>query len=541
MNRWLRAFVIVSVLAAVGTVVTVLLYIDTTNGETSLAHESFKGEFSSLLSEFKGFMAGQLRGLSAISDAVSSHGSLPTASVFQRVGFSFSTCYGCWIYDAFVSNLSSIVLTHSTVPFGFLVCVLGTFPFTSCGLSPQIGRTYEGIFQSAFGGIGILARVNNTKAAKDAWAAATSLRYNRTVTPIILPPYADADDPFVYMIQDDLPNIPSVTAYQGLEITVLDHVRQPIWSMINHTSSSANTSVLVELFSKLVGFSGLIEFTRVLDVSQWGFLSFTTVFDDDPTAYLVMTATLFDNFVADFKRRSPQAVLTITDANGFPFHSGTCTLKDAKQILELAVPLTSAATWRIQVGQCPEYEARFITWKRYIILAICIVVTLLAVMVSAVVLLYQERLVQDAIERTRHEEKATAHQIIVGYICHELRNPLHIIKTSFTGMQASLRKLSGNQFLRAPNGIGSNDATFSDADDVDLLEEAPSEEELQSIVMDAQSALHQMLATVNEVLDYRAIDTGLSSLKLNVEPMIVSEVRGIIVRCPKPGCDFVVP
>jgi signal transduction histidine kinase len=334
----------------------------------------------------------------------------------------------------------------------------------------------------------------------------------------------------VYMIQDDLPYIPSVPGYQGLEITALDHVRQPIWSMINHTSSSANSSVLVELFGKLVGFTGLIEFTRVLDVSQWGFLSFVTVFDEDPTAYLVMTATLFDDFVADFRRRSPQAALTITDANGFAFHSGNCDLVSAKQVLELEVPLTSAATWGIQVGQCPDYDARFITWKRYVILAICIVVTLLAVLVSAVVLLYQERLVQDAIERIRHEEKATAHQIIVGYICHELRNPLHIIKTSFSGMQAALRKLSGNQFLRGPTGIGSNDAAFNDADDVDLLEEAPNEEELQSIVLDAQSALHQMQATVNEVLDYRAIDTGLSSLKLNVEPIMISEVLHACMR-----------
>jgi hypothetical protein len=105
MNRRARAFLIVSVLAAVGTVVTVLLYIDTRNGETSLAHESFKGEFSSLLSEFKGFMAGQLRGLGAISDAISSHDSLPSAPVFQRVRSMFWCACGRWTCGTCLAGL----------------------------------------------------------------------------------------------------------------------------------------------------------------------------------------------------------------------------------------------------------------------------------------------------------------------------------------------------------------------------------------------------------------------------------------------------
>lgn len=51
-----------------------------------------------------------------------------------------------------------------------------------------------------------------------------------------------------------------------------------------------------------------------------------------------------------------------------------------------------------------------------------------------------------------------------------------------------------------------------------------TEEELKSIISDANAALVQMQSTVNEVLDFRAMDSGMNSLKLNKEQIMVSSV-----------------
>ncbi len=45
-----------------------------------------------------------------------------------------------------------------------------------------------------------------------------------------------------------------------------------------------------------------------------------------------------------------------------------------------------------------------------------------------------------------------------------------------------------------------------------------------SIISDATAALAQMQATVNEVLDFRAMDSGVGALKLNKQPVVLGEV-----------------
>lgn len=165
---------------------------------------------------------------------------------------------------------------------------------------------------------------------------------------------------------------------------------------------------------------------------------------------------------------------------------------------------------------------------------------------------------------------------VVGYICHELRNPLHIVKTSFkslalyslkrssyvpnngtnvhrvssfasrkssasgttstmtgrvssTGTGAGTTSVFGAQSRRLEStGNPFNDSCEPRDDVAGLNLEEDDEElsiaELKSIVSDANAALVQMQTTVNEVLDFRAIESGLNSLKLNKEPAIVTQV-----------------
>lgn len=59
--------------------------------------------------------------------------------------------------------------------------------------------------------------------------------------------------------------------------------------------------------------------------------------------------------------------------------------------------------------------------------------------------------------------------------------------------------------------------------------DAPCREELKSIMSDAFQALKQMHTVVNEVLDYRSITSGLSSLKYDKRPVSLKEVQKCVI------------
>jgi hypothetical protein len=65
--------------------------------------------------------------------------------------------------------------------------------------------------------------------------------------------------------------------------------------------------------------------------------------------------------------------------------------------------------------------------------------------------------------------------------------------------------------------------------DEDMTAVEPAE--ILCVVSDAKAALGQMQTTVNEVLDFRAIENGMGSLKLRVGPVPVTRVRVFCLRC----------
>lgn len=71
----------------------------------------------------------------------------------------------------------------------------------------------------------------------------------------------------------------------------------------------------------------------------------------------------------------------------------------------------------------------------------------------------------------------------------------------------------------APAATGSDEGDGEESEEEEL-----TEEDLASIITDSTSALAQMQATVNEVLDFRAIESGMNSLKLNKEPVVLEPV-----------------
>ncbi len=83
----------------------------------------------------------------------------------------------------------------------------------------------------------------------------------------------------------------------------------------------------------------------------------------------------------------------------------------------------------------------------------------------------------------------TAHNAIVGYVCHELRNPLHVLETWFRTLVEQTEVLTATAMK------------------LEGFPEKTSSETAESamIVADVESALNQMRSTVDDVLDFRQV------------------------------------
>jgi muconolactone delta-isomerase len=369
--------------------------------------------------------------------------------------------------------------------------------------------------------LAILQRIPNTAAYRTEWARNASVRYNRTITTTVFPMLADKDDEEVYIIADVVPDRRPQSDYIGFQVTVIDSIRLPLRALQYQWDNAVNYSTLWPVFGKPTTFTGLFEMPDFGTGEQvLSFMSITSIMDDDPTKHVVMTLSSPYSYLKTARTRPESTVATITDHFGVSVTYGDCEFSQTVYSLTETLPLTSSISWRFNVGQCPEYEAKFLTSKRYTVLAVCIVVTALALVTAAVVMLLQHRMVMQAVHQTRAEEKSHAQQLIVGYVCHELRNPLHVVLTSFRSVVSSLCHYTGNVAYKK-EAIGESG---NEEEELEGFEDTPSEEELLSIVRDAMASMHQMQTTVNEILDFRAITTGLSSLKINSVPVSLAKV-----------------
>jgi hypothetical protein len=398
---------------------------------------------------------------------------------------------------------------------------------------------YESLFQSSFGGIAILAKVARDSAAIAEWANATQARYNRTVTVRGYPPYADTLDDSVWIVQDPLPQTPDILALIGYQLSTNPLMRTPLVSLLDavgpspHPGNISNTSSLLPLYGECVTISGLQPFSNTGD--QLGFMAFTTLFDGPDPSYVLVTPTIFDNYVKAVRAVTHDAVLVIEDHLGNRLLDGGCALEDTDQVLTRTIAILSNVQWTVSLGQCPAYTASYVSGRRSVILAICLVVTVLATAAAVFGMLFHHRMVVAATERVKNAEKAAAHQLIVGYICHELRNPLHIVKTSFKMLSSVARQYTAERGYKEPlmkyDEMGELDDSSSGGGEGDEDMTAVEPAEILCVVSDAKAALGQMQTTVNEVLDFRAIENGMGSLKLRVGPVPVTRVRVFCLRC----------
>ena len=352
-----------------------------------------------------------------------------------------------------------------------------------------------------------------------------------------IPPFADRDDEYVYVIQDMIPSTGVGAAYIGVEISGYTQLHEPLAELIGFQGdapsfrSSARSKVF-QTHNHSVVVTGLLDLSFL--GGRYGMVSFTTVFDDDPNAFVVIAVTMMDDFINSVHKISGDALVTITDHRGFQSSSGNCSVADVEQSLDQEIPLTRTADWLVQIGQCPQYKEHFVTMKRYVVLLVCIITTLLAITVALFTLVFQRKNVQQALERARAEEKAAAHQLIVGYICHELRNPLHIVKSSLASLiHCALKNIAERlPVAELHQHLCEFSALLADMGGITMEDALPAHDDVISVVRDAKSALAQMQSTVNEVLDFRAIESGLNSLKLDCKQVVLGDViMPVLLRC----------
>ena len=80
-------------------------------------------------------------------------------------------------------------------------------------------------------------------------------------------------------------------------------------------------------------------------------------------------------------------------------------------------------------------------------------------------------------------------------MCHELRNPLHVLETWFAAL------IMHNKCLQSPtSAAGNGERKLFFADDA-----GTDEDEIAVITADVESALQQMRTMVDDVLDLRQV------------------------------------
>lgn len=140
--------------------------------------------------------------------------------------------------------------------------------------------------------------------------------------------------------------------------------------------------------------------------------------------------------------------------------------------------------YSLSVVSLPGFGSNMGTNNGKLILALCVSLGCLIVVLAWMAAITYYTRDRQQVESQIAQRKASAaelqashdaHNRIVGYVCHELRNPLHVVETSCV--------MLANESHTAP-----------------ML---PSERSL--LVKDLKNALEQMRCTVDDVLDFKAV------------------------------------
>ena len=379
---------------------------------------------------------------------------------------------------------------------------------------------------NTFGGTVLVQRVRNTAADRAVWEASATARYGYPIRIIRIPGSVDVHDEFNYVILDISPRTPAVSRLIGMSVGISPDISSSIKLLSNSIRTKrTDFGSPIPTFGKPVVMSGLMQMSAIgaPGGDEYYAALAAPVFDDDSTEYALVTVNALDAFTTGIAAVSPHVVVSLTDYAGLTWRIGGCAHSDSVTNLatEAFVSLNASLSYRLDIGRCPSYSAEFITSKRYVVFASAIAGTAGFIILCLIVWRGRDKRLSMLLEHVHAEERIKAQQLVVGYICHELRNPLHIVRTAYQTVVAELVRLTGK--YEASSSFRSHSSATEDGDEDEDLVTPPTEDEMKSMLQDGKSALAQMQATVNDVLDYRSLEHGISSLKLNKQPIKLSK------------------
>jgi signal transduction histidine kinase len=121
----------------------------------------------------------------------------------------------------------------------------------------------------------------------------------------------------------------------------------------------------------------------------------------------------------------------------------------------------------------------------------------------------RDQYAQQQLERSTIKAARDTNNRIVGYICHELRNPLHVLETWFGMFFSNVVKPVTPVGKNTPHSASLQSVTSTAASVASVDANQPfahlSHEDVVTATQDIGNALAQMRCIVNDVLDYRAV------------------------------------
>jgi hypothetical protein len=171
-----------------------------------------------------------------------------------------------------------------------------------------------------------------------------------------------------------------------------------------------------------------------------GFTLLTTLStaDSNPDLLLGLFST-FDNFTSSLLNQAPDVAIEIVDHTGAALSYGrSCSMPDAVITRSHSIEVTTTASWTLRVGACAAYQNSYTTSKRWLFVGVVSFTTLVIAELYRRMALKRLADEQMAVKEHADQLQQQTHNVIVGYVCHEVRNPLHVFKSAYACMRECL-------------------------------------------------------------------------------------------------------
>ena len=318
----------------------------------------------------------------------------------------------------------------------------------------------------------MLERVENNATAIAEWEQKATTRFGSPVA-VFGRGTGSSGQPHIWVVADCTSSTPVCQSMIGWDVS-FDAVVRAAMALLPFGPSSPSpqsTSVVSAVVPASLQGVSTTPLYVMAPSSKLGLQYFTTLSPNDTSRVVGVTVPMeavFSHIIAD---SGTGFLMQVEDHVGNSDAAGACGLADTPFQFRGSYSLTSLATWTFHLGACPGYVHSFITWKRYVFAVVIAIATALCVEIY-------RRVQRKNVEERQADEGLAEQQLyglIVGYVCHEVRNPLHVLKSSFETVTAALTSAS--------EGI-SNSPRSSD----DVL----TSDEQAAVIADGRNAIAQM-------------------------------------------------